>query len=64
MNTQAFEEFCDECGEPAEMHVTEIGQAGQISVRHLCFEHSMPEGMTEELKTRFRARRIQRRFGT
>jgi hypothetical protein len=46
------------------MHVTEIGQAGQISVRHLCFEHSMPEGMTEELKTRFRARRIQRRFGT
>ena len=67
-NTPPSDNICEVCGEPVELHITEIDKAGQASVRHVCSDHVMPpavwDQMAEEMKIERRAGRNQRRRST
>jgi protein-arginine kinase activator protein McsA len=74
-NTPPFDNFCEVCGEPAELHITEIDKAGQASVRHVCTDHfpgaAVLGQMSEEMRAEFegmtaklRATRSKRRRST
>ena len=40
---QPLESVCEVCGQPAELHITNI-DTGQVSVRHACRNHLLPPG--------------------